>query len=286
MIQIQYGKNFLKDSLNDMWGLCFPDDTPEFRAFYFEKVYRDEETLILLEDNNVIASLQMIPYQIKLENKMYPAAYISGAMTHPDFQGKGYMEKLLNHAFEEMKRKKFLITFLIPQGERLFNFYSKHGYQTAFPCHSESVFTLKEEKNETNYFVQHKTMENINLEELYSIYSGFLNKKETVVMKTIQQFSNILEDLFLDNGSLFAGKNKIALTIPDENDSFIILKECVCDAEEKEEFLSAIANLSGKNKIIEINSPSGDFSHYWGMMRVLDESVNITKDIYMNTMLN
>ena len=286
MIHFRYGEKIFKDSLSEMWGLCFPDDTPEFRAFYFEKVYRDEETLVLLEDNKPIASLQMIPYQIKLEDKIYPAAYISGAMTHPDFQGKTYMRKLLNHAFEEMKRKKIPITFLIPQGERLFNFYSKHGYQKAFPCNSKSIFILKEEKNETDCFIQHKTMEKINLEELYSIYSDFLNKKENVVLKTMQQFSTILEDLFMDNGTLFAGKNKIALTIPDEDNSFTILKECVCNSDEKEEFLSTIANLSGKNKIIEINSPSGDFSHYWGMMRVLDESVNVTKDIYMNTMLN
>ena len=269
-----------------MWKRCFPNDSQGFREFYFDKVYRDEEILILSKDNRIVASLHMIPYQIKLENKIYPAAYISGAMTHPDFQNKGYMGKLLNHAFEEMRQKKIPITFLIPQNDQLFDFYSKYGYQKAFSWNSNTTFKIENEKTENNRFFQHKTIESIDLEKCYSIYSEFLNKNENVVIKTKQQFLAILEDLFLDNGVVFTGENKIALTISNENDSLVTLKECFCQSDEKDEFLSAIANFFGKNEIVEINSPSGNFSHYWGMMRVLDESINVTKDIYMNTMLN
>ena len=286
MVQFQYGKKFLKDSIIEIWKLCFPYDTEEFRTLYFEKVYQDDEVLILLEDNRVIASLQMIPYQIKFGDKSYPAAYISGAMTHPDFQGKGYMEKLLNHAFEEMKRKKIPITFLIPQNDQLFDFYSKFGYQKAFTWNPNAVLKIENKEIEANRFFQYKSMDEIDLDELYVIYSDFLNKKENVVTKTKRQFSLILEDIFLDNGAVFAGTDKIALTITDKNNSFVILKECFCQPDEKDEFLSAIANFSNKNKIVEINSPSGEFSRYWGMMRVLDESISVSKDIYMNTMLN
>ncbi len=286
MIQIQYEKEQYKQVLIEMWKLCFPDDTSDFRNFYFDNVYKNEETLILLEDNHLIASLQMIPYQIKIEDKIYPASYISGAMTHPDFQGKGFMGKLLNHAFDEMKRNAIPITFLIPQKEWLFDFYAKYGYQKAFPYNSNATHTIKDEKNENSYFSEYKTLDEINLKELYLIYSTFLNKKKNVVLKTIQQFSTILEDIFLDNGTVFVGKNEIALTIPEKSESSIKLKECFCDEAIKESFLSAISKFSGKKEIIEINSPNNPFSHYCGMMRVLDESLNISNDIYMNTMLN
>ncbi len=289
MIQFQHGKEFYKEALIEMWKLCFPDDTQDFRNFYFDKVYQNEETLLLLENKTPVAALQMIPYQIKLEDKIYPAAYISGAMTHPVFQGKGYMGKLLNYAFEEMKQKKIPISFLIPQEEWLFDFYSKYGYQKAFPWYSSASFKIKERKIDTGSFHQYKTMEEIDLEDLYAIYfiySSFLNKKGNVVLKTKQQFSNILEDIFLDNGSIFVGRNEIAMAIPGENKSSIILKECFCETNIKTDFLSAIANLSEKNEIIEINNSSESFSHYWGMIRILDESMEITENIYMNTMLN
>jgi predicted acetyltransferase len=273
-----------------MWRLCFPDSTQNFRTFYFNKVYRHEETLILTENAVPVASFQMIPYRIKIANKIYPAAYISGVMTHPDFQGKGYMGKLLNYALEETKRKNIPITFLIPQEEQLFNFYAKHGYQKAFPWNSDVTTEIKEKrKPENNDFVQYKTMDEINSEGLraiYSIYSQFLNKKEKVVIKTMRQFSNILEDLFLDNGSVFAGKNEITFAIPGAKGSSIVLKECFCDPDTKNDFLSAIAGISGKKEITELNSSSGTFSHYWGMIRLSDESITIDKDIYMNTMLN
>ncbi len=289
MIHIQYGKEFYKKTLVEMWKLCFPDDTQEFRTFYFDKVYQHWETLIVLKNNIPIASLQMIPYQIKIGNNIYPASYISGAMTHPDFQGKGYMGKLLNFAFEEMKRNNIPITFLVPQEEWLFGFYSKYGYQRAFPWHSDTTYSITEEKTGTNRFAQYKTEEAIDLEALYAIYAiyaSFLNKKENAVIKTVQQFSNILNDIFLDNGTVFIGKNEIALAVPGENKSSIILKECLCEANIKNDFLSAIADFSGKNEIIEINGPTGSFSHYWGMIRVLNEKINVPQDIYMNTMLN
>ncbi|GHU89518.1 acetyltransferase [Bacteroidia bacterium] len=289
MIRFQYGEEQYKQTLIEMWKLCFPGDTLEFRTFYFDKVYRNEETLIALENEQLIASLQMIPYQIKLEDKIFPAAYISGAMTHPDFQRKGYMGKLLEHAFEEMARKQFPITFLIPQEEWLSDFYAGYGYKKAFPWNSESIGTWQTNPGEiekNNLFVQYKSIEEIDLETLYTIYSGFLNQKKLVVLKTKQQFRNILEDLFIEDGTVFAGENEIALAIPGETENTIKLKECFCKNEIKKVFLSSIACLSGKKEIIELNSTSGSFSHYWGMIRVLDESINVSGDIYMNTMLN
>jgi predicted acetyltransferase len=289
MIRFQYGEEQYKQVLIEMWKLCFPGDTLEFQTFYFDKIYRNEETLIALENEQLIASLQMIPYQIKLEDQIFPAIYIFGAMTHPDFQHKGYMGKLLKQTFEEMIQKHIPITFLIPQEERLFDFYAGYGYKKAFPWKLESISTWqtspgKTEKN--NLFVQYKSIEETDLETLYTIYSGFLNQKEQVVLKTKQQFRNILEDLFMEDGTVFAGENEIALAIPGETGNTIKLKECFCKNEIKKTFLSSIACFSGKKEIIELNSTSGPFSHYWGMIRVLDESINVSGDIYMNTMLN
>ncbi|MDR3061950.1 MAG: GNAT family N-acetyltransferase [Dysgonamonadaceae bacterium] len=289
MIRFQYGEEQYKQTLIEMWKLCFPEDTLEFRTFYFDKVYRHEETLIALEDGQPIASLQMIPYQIKLEDPIFPAAYISGAMTHPNYQRKGYMGELLKYALEEMNRKRVPITFLIPQEEWLFDFYTKYGYKKAFPWYSESISTQQVNPGKTgknSLFLQYKSMEEIDLETLYTIYSGFLNRKKQVVLKTKQQFRNILEDLFIEDGTVFAGENEIALSIPGETENTVKLKECFCKNEIKQVFLSSIAYSSGKKEIIELNSTSGSFSHYWGMIRILDESITISGDIYMNTMLD
>lgn len=288
MISFQQGEEQHKKVLLEMWELCFPDDTHEFRSFYFDKVYKNNETLVALENNHPVASLQMIPYQFKLDNSIFESVYISGAMTHPSFQGKGYMGKLLNYAFELMEKRNIPISFLIPQNERLFDYYTKFGYYKAFPWNFNTEFTLKTSNNNMkiqSQFAHYRFFDDLDLDFLYASYSRFLKQKNRAILKTKEQFSNILEDLFIDRGIVFVGKNEIALTIPGEENSLII-KECLSLSNSNELFLQYIAEITGKDKIIEINSQSQPISHFWGMIRVADKSIVIPKDIYMNTMLN
>ena len=279
---------FIPD-LKEMWTRCFPSDSDEFITFYFDHVYRDDQTLVFIESDILVASLQMIPYQIKTGQKIVEAAYISGAMTHPGFRRCGYMKQLISAALKEMKRKGFSASFLIPQEEWLFDFYAKYGYRKAFPLHPEVLFVRKSETNafcSDEQIKQYSSIEEADKDVLYPIYSRLLNRKEHAVLKSYHQFSNILKDLFMDNGMVFACENGIAFLVPDnveENTAY--LKEFLYMGELRSLFLNTIAQQLDKEKLIIFNGSSGSQSHFWGMINVLDET-NLPEDIYMNTMLN
>ena len=130
---IQQGKDRHKAVLKTMWKHCFPSDTEQFISFYFDEIYKNEETLLYLIDDQPIASLQIIPYTIRIGNTIHSAGYISGTMTHPDYRKRGYMRELLTVSFDEMEKKGYDYTFLIPEKEELIDMYAKFGFRLCEP---------------------------------------------------------------------------------------------------------------------------------------------------------
>jgi len=131
---IRYGLDTDKKSLMEMWKLCFPSDNDRFIKFYFDNVYKNEETLVFSDNGQPVASVQMIPYRIKTVYNILKGGYISGAMTHPGHRKKGIMDKLLKTSFEEMILKNYDYTFLIPQEKWLIGMYEKYGFHLCEPA--------------------------------------------------------------------------------------------------------------------------------------------------------
>jgi len=130
---IRQGKDTDKEALMQLWKCCFPQDSDSFIVFYFNNVYRNEEMLVYMENEQLIASLQIIPYQIKKGYAILHGGYISGAMTHPDYRMKGYMSKLLLTSFDVMIEKGYDYAFLIPQEKGLIDMYAKYGFHLCEP---------------------------------------------------------------------------------------------------------------------------------------------------------
>jgi len=130
---IAWGDDTYLPALKEMWKLCFPADSDNFIRFYFDEIYRNEESLVFLENEQPAAFLQMIPYRIKAGDEMHEAGYLSGVMTHPDYRKKGYMAGLLNASFDEMVKKNYDYAFLIPQEKSLVDMYAKYGFRLCEP---------------------------------------------------------------------------------------------------------------------------------------------------------
>jgi len=282
---IRTGIDSDKSVLMHLWKLCFPD-TWRFVHFYFNRVYKKDETLVYVENNQPVASLQMIPYRIKTGDSFWWGGYISGAMTHPNYRKRGYMEQLLTASFKTMREKGYDYTFLIPQEEYLVDYYAKFGYEKAFPQHLTSYLQTGEPKLSDNVkiYTNHSVSVSDDLQNLYAIYSRFLMDKTDVVMKNEIQFLITLWDFFDGKGVLFANDDGFAFS--SKTGKFIKLIDFFYRNEEtKMEFLQTIsAYYSGKQTIIYSDTTAPITGHK-GMIKSLDASVATKTDIYLGRML-
>ena len=102
-----------KQQIIDLWRLSF-NDTEEFIRLYFDRVYKEENTLVIEKDGQVVSALQMLPYTMTYYGTEISVAYISGACTLPSMRGKGLMKQLMQKAFDEMKYRSVAVAALIP----------------------------------------------------------------------------------------------------------------------------------------------------------------------------
>lgn len=117
-----------------LWSTCFEDPRP-FVEMYFDRIYRDEETLLGYdpESGQAISHVGLPTYSLALSGETLPVGYISGACTLPEYRGQGEMQHLMRRALRLMHERGDVASFLIPASESLYTYYRKgFGYGTAF----------------------------------------------------------------------------------------------------------------------------------------------------------
>jgi GNAT superfamily N-acetyltransferase len=282
---ISSGKDKYISALQALWKLCFPKDADTFIRFYFDEVYKNDETLVYLENGEPVAALQIIPYSVKNGEEIFPAGYISGAMTHPDFRRKRYMRELLLLSFDRMREQGFDYTFLIPQEKWLFDFYGKFGYKPL-------EFTpLQAKHGEYPPSVEHPCSVYTGLPDpvcidqiVYPTYFRFLSEVPQIVLKNEEQFRQILLDFFDGNGVLFANEQGIAFTLKEEH--CIMIKEFFYqDSNVKDWFLKNIRDYYSKEELILLNS-SDHLIGKQGMIKQLNNDKPKISSLYISMMLD
>jgi predicted GNAT family N-acyltransferase len=275
---ITYSNDKYLPALREMWKLCFSDSV-EFTALYFSKVYKAGETLVFLERDVVIASLQMIPYQLKVGDKVVKASYISGAMTHPKYRNQKYMERLLLHAFNEMKKNSVVAAFLIPQNKNLIEYYAQYGFEQAFPRYVQDVAIFKDLIPTSKAYPLSGGM------DMTYLYRSLLARKTNVFLKTEQQVRLIADDIAITQGTVYICTSGIAVVYC--KDGNVIIKEILYENENaRHALLSSISERYQVDTVTVCNYAPNKDATPAGMIKLIDESFVLPDDIYMSMMLD
>ena len=89
------------EKIKYLWAYCFESHQPFF-DWYFREYYQQENTLGAYQDGNLLANLQLIPYEIFLRVKAYKHLYC-GIATYPEGRRGGIVRGLLEAL--EMKHR-------------------------------------------------------------------------------------------------------------------------------------------------------------------------------------
>ena len=282
---ISFGKDKYIPALKKMWKLCFQDED-SFIDYYFDEIYKNDETLVYLENGKPAASFQMIPYSLKNGTDIFPAGYIYGAMTHPDFRRKGFMKELLFASFDLMRKRGFDYTFLIPQEEWLFNFYKKFGYKAlnSMSWRAKQSEAPQSSDSPCRVYYDATADQAYNDKTIYPVYHHFLSEISQVVLKTEKQFEQILDDFFDENGVLIVNEQGIAFTFREENQ--ITIKEFFYKNQKvKDSFLKGIRDYYAREEI-EILSSSDKLTGAKGMIKRLNDSKPEILTLYICMMMD
>lgn len=268
-----------KQQIIDLWRLSF-NDSEEFIRLYFDRVYKEENTLVIEKNGQVVSALQMLPYTMTYYGTEISVAYISGACTLPSMRGKGLMRELLQNAFEEMKYRSVAVTALIPADPWLFDYYREQGYTEAFDC-SEELYI----RPETPVYAPQITVvppEVPSIDKLYDYFNRKIRERKCCVLHTQDDFITILRDLQLDGGQMLTALNEkdqpigMAFVLPPDatlpkEKKQVYVKEFFYDDDRVANLLLQEATLQNNvNRATYKTPPVVPATRPFGMARVID----------------
>ena len=116
-------------------------------------------------DNKIIANIVYAKGKLKLENGNIREILIFGPVSVlPEYQKKGYGEKLINYTIEKAKELGF--DAIVITGNP--NYYKKFGFES---CSKYKIYYEGLDKNEEAPFFMIKILNDNNIENLKGIYS-------------------------------------------------------------------------------------------------------------------
>lgn len=180
---IQLANETTRHKVRKIWKEVF-GDTDEYMDLYFSEKYKDENTLVDVEDGKVVSSLQMLLYEITFYGEKIPFYYLSGLSSLPEYRGRGIMGRLIEASHLLMKEREIPLSILVPAEEKLFGYYERFGYtQTFRKSPLPSLLSLKEilgkSENETVAF---------------DLFDKEYNQPDFCVQKNFSDFQTIIKE--------------------------------------------------------------------------------------------
>ncbi|MDL2212831.1 GNAT family N-acetyltransferase [Bacteroides sp. OttesenSCG-928-E20] len=244
----------LKEKVKQLWKICF-NDSDEFVELYFRLRYNNKVNLAIQSGDDVISALQMIPYPMTIWGTEVNTSYISGACTHPEYQGKGVMRELLSQAFAQMTKRDVHISTLIPAKPWLFDYYAKAGYAPVFHHTKTTVIRTEIPAPEDTELKQIYEYD----EDIYTYFNAQMHQRPCCIQHDVDDYKVVLEDLHLSEGAVFAAYQQdkvVGVIFAEPQDDGIKVKEVVANNTPVKECLvqKAIAHFH-TTKAIVISPP-------------------------------
>ena len=161
-----------KDQIKGLMKYCFliDDDTLDWIG---EEVFEAKNCLGVYEDERIVASLQVLPFEIFFNGNPVQMGGINAVCTLPEHRSKHYAGDLLERALKLMRERNQIFSMLAPFS---YDFYRKYGWELAFQARKYE-FNVRS-------FKKYKETENVRLEaldfddipEVKTVYENYIRK--------------------------------------------------------------------------------------------------------------
>ena len=129
MWDVEYSVKDDKERLKGLYNISFVGDE-EFAEWYFDHLWKAEQTLVIKEDGAIVSALQMLPLCFGKENTKIEGCYVFAVCTDPISRGRGLAGALIEKSTEICKDKGLEFCALIAREPTLLEYYARFGFKS------------------------------------------------------------------------------------------------------------------------------------------------------------
>lgn len=267
MIQFRLAQQEDMNRQKEIWKMCFGDDD-HYINFYFNNLYKEDETMLLLYHGDIAAILRMMPTTIVLpDNGKFKSSMFYAIATHPDYQDRGLSTKIIEYSNQYISNNNVGTSILVPAQESLFGFYSKRGYKEGFYIREDQLQNNQirsfEKFSQSKYILTPASPEEYNVRrtnllkgQLYVAY----NDTQVAYQKEISKYSGA--DIY----NIDIGKIQGCAAIEKISHEEVIIKELLIHEDFVKDTLLEIENIFQAQEYI-LRLPTYNTNYFGGELR-------------------
>ncbi len=224
-----------KQEIIQLWQDSFEDETDISTQYYFDNLYRKENTYILKNHQQMISVLQIHPMMIQQDNQKEECYFILGVCTKDDFQGQGCMRFLLEDVLNRYKDKKIYLQAYVPDIYRPFGFHASHFHQ---------IITVDKSK-----LLDSSLIPSHNKDILKAYYERYTQSFDEYCLRDEQYWQDLIYRCQIFNNQILIFEDKGYL-IYQENDKEIYIGEFIYLS--KDSIIDMLSYFKNSSKILKV----------------------------------
>ncbi len=194
-------------AIRKMWDEFYGYST-NFTQWFFNRAFYSQNSLVVCQDSQLIASSGFIPHKMNLNNDTVDCAYIAGFVTLPEYRSESTEKQLLADTLLSINDRDIPISLIVPHS---YKFYEKYGFSTCYSFKQYNItpddipaFTIK------GSIERHKISDTV-IDALNTVYEEYTSDMNATLLRNEENWKLILEDLIGNFGG------KIAILKDEEN---------------------------------------------------------------------
>ena len=117
---IRYLTDNEKERSEALYREAFPEDKEAFVKYYYSYVTRDNQILVLEQEEQICSMLHLNPYRLSVNGTVVDAYYYVAVATRADCRHQGMMRKLLHRSLKDIYAEGHPFTYLMPASKAIY----------------------------------------------------------------------------------------------------------------------------------------------------------------------
>lgn len=209
-----------KQAIYHMWKEMFAQDDNGYTDYYFECLFKCENTWVVEEDGQIVSTLQRNPHILEFHGRKINTSMILGVATLPSRRNEGHMHSLMKEALREAESEE-MITLIQAYNPSI---YKPFGFSQVYYRNRVS-YNRSQIPVYTNLTIDEK----VSAAELAKVYQEFTQRFDGYYIRDVAYFENYFKEIAAEGGSIVGYRNKNGVL---EGYMVYYLEKYICDIKE------------------------------------------------------
>lgn len=208
-----------KQEVYRMWKTIFAFDDGGYTDFYFKHVYRNEDTFVVKQENEIVACCSKHAHSVMLHGRLLQCSMILGMAVKGQYRHKGIMHQMMDVLLDEVDHQE-LITMIQAYNPSL---YEPFGFKTIY---KRRRWTIK--RNEVKRFKSNCT-KNVYALDMLKLYGQFVSRFNGYVVRDLKYFEMLFKEVEAEGGIIigYYQKQLEGYALLYLENKKVVIKECL-----------------------------------------------------------